>query len=360
MAAFLSFVLARGRVGDEIVLDPGALARVEQPLTSAGARAGLEVGYGLGVGVAWRRGIKMMGHTGGIDGYTARYRYMPELGLGYAILSNSTPGNQAFREVDDLVLEFLLGPEPDQPPVTGVLDSGHRRWTGYYEVRNPRIELLHFADLLIAGKTVTVTDDGLYRDGFGDDTQRFVPHGDGLYRRPQDPGAAVAFFETDEGAVMMVDRRGHFERTAAWKPYFHRGLFFGSLALLVTTLLYALYWVPREVYLRLRAKPARVPYLPQRVLPLAAAVSLFGGLFLLTRTPLPQVGQLGLGSLAFFVGSILFAILSFLSLWIAARGLSKPIHPVGRVYGLIVAAAAVSLTSYLGYFGIIGLRLWAY
>ena len=71
-------------------------------------------------------------------------------------------------------------------------------------------------------------------------------------------------------------------------------------------------------------------------------------------------GQRTLQNIFFFMATWLFAILSVCSLVFSIWSFRKPVKLIARIYALIVSACLVGLTLYLGYWGIIGLRLWAY
>ena len=69
-------------------------------------------GYGLGFYVARYRGHRVLRHGGAMDGYLARFSFMPEKGLGLVVLSNLSGGNPVPRLVAYNLYDRLLGLEP--------------------------------------------------------------------------------------------------------------------------------------------------------------------------------------------------------------------------------------------------------
>jgi CubicO group peptidase (beta-lactamase class C family) len=65
-------------------------------------------GYALGLDVRDYRGQLLFTHTGGLPGYVSRVAWMPEIGLGVAVLTNQESGD-AFNAVTWSVLDHYLG-----------------------------------------------------------------------------------------------------------------------------------------------------------------------------------------------------------------------------------------------------------
>jgi hypothetical protein len=63
-------------------------------------------------------------------------------------------------------------------------------------------------------------------------------------------------------------------------------------------------------------------------------------------------------SLAYFVGTIAFAMFSLIGLALVLMSSQSPIHRGVRIHSFLVAMACVGLTSYLAYWGQVGVRLW--
>ena len=116
MARYLRFHLNDGRLDGRRLLSPAGakeLRRVQVRLARAGApRVTGTEGYGLGFYVARYRGRRVVRHGGAIDGYMARFSFMPEDGLGLVVLSNLSGGNPVPRLVAYALYDRLLGLKP--------------------------------------------------------------------------------------------------------------------------------------------------------------------------------------------------------------------------------------------------------
>jgi CubicO group peptidase (beta-lactamase class C family) len=65
-------------------------------------------GYALGLLVRDYRGRKVVNHTGGLPGYVSQVTWMPEIGLGIAVLTNQE-SSDAFNAVTWSIVDYYLG-----------------------------------------------------------------------------------------------------------------------------------------------------------------------------------------------------------------------------------------------------------
>ena len=101
-------------------------------------------------------------------------------------------------------------------------------------------------------------------------------------------------------------------------------------------------------------------YVSMKLVPLLAILSLvFGGLKVGDQTVL-ELGKMTIPNVVFYLSTLLFAALSIINLFITYRSFYKPVKTAARIYAVVLAAACFGMTLYLGYWGLIGLKLWAY
>jgi hypothetical protein len=195
------------------------------------------------------------------------------------------------------------------------------------------------------------------------DTRKpLIPVSQNLFRQPTDPEASRAFFETSDGRMAFASQRSYYERTAIWKIYVYRTLVFGALIIMISSILYALFWVPIHIYKRLMHRDNRSKYLKMRVVPLLAVVSLIiavAGIVIAEQTVL-ELGQKTPANVVFVLSTWLFAGLSVLSLFTSYRSLFKPVNMIARWYAVALSVSCFGMTLYLGSWGLIGLKLWSY
>ena len=75
LGRFVQMLLNWGETADQLVIDPEYLSNMERPRTSLSAKAGLIYGYGTGITSRSLAGFPVLGHNGGIDGFSSSYGY---------------------------------------------------------------------------------------------------------------------------------------------------------------------------------------------------------------------------------------------------------------------------------------------
>jgi CubicO group peptidase (beta-lactamase class C family) len=118
MAQWIRFLLADGSHGGRSLIKPATLREIESPQTIVrnppdSLRPSMHFSaYGLGVGMHDYLGVKVMTHTGGIDGMLSQVTWVPERKLGVVILTNTSGHNALFTALANRVLDAYLGAPP--------------------------------------------------------------------------------------------------------------------------------------------------------------------------------------------------------------------------------------------------------
>ena len=118
MAKWLRFLLAGGKVGDRQLVASATLREIASPQTLTPSPDDTLSpsthfhAYGLGVGMYDLLGVKVMSHTGGIDGMLSQVTWVPERHLGFVILTNTEGHNNVFGAVGRKILDLYLGAPP--------------------------------------------------------------------------------------------------------------------------------------------------------------------------------------------------------------------------------------------------------
>jgi CubicO group peptidase (beta-lactamase class C family) len=360
LAKLVQFFLRRGIAGTAPLLKPESVGRMEYPETPSSARHGLRLGYGLGNYTATAGGVVTHGHDGGIDGFISSYRYMPEQNWGYVILLNSAASQEALREMNRLVIDFLSRdfPKP-QRPLVEVPAEELRKLEGFYTPAAPRMQLLAFLERFTGGMQVRLENGRLVRRKiFGEKKETLLPLGNGLFRTETDPEATSVFFPDEKGRTVHVqagiEGTSYALRGSIIWLYEKLALLGLCAALLASSLLFALVWAPLWAF----GKMKEVRHLRVRAAPLAAIFSL-AAVFAAGTMILPTLGEMDFWSLLVYAGTLLFAFFSFYGLWLALRVPREEMRLAVRIHSLLVSAACCALTLLLASWGLIGLRLWA-
>ncbi|HYL85399.1 MAG TPA: serine hydrolase domain-containing protein [Candidatus Angelobacter sp.] len=359
LAKLVQFLLRRGKAGDVQLVKPETIARMEYPETLSSAKNGLRLGYGLANYTETAGGVITHGHDGGIDGFISTYRYMPEQNWGYVVLLNSTISGQALEDMNHLAIDYLSkdSPKPQQPVVQ--LSAGDlEKFAGFYAPRAPRNQLLAFAEDLTGGTWIRVAGTKLQRAGLFGKRDDLVPVGKNLFRGEKEPEATAVFFPDQTGRMIYVcageDGEPYGERISPLWPYARLAILIASAIVMASALLYALVWG----LLWLFRKMKDVKHLRVRVVPLFAVLCLLGVLFSFTKA-VGDVGVLNFWSFSVFAGTILFAVLSLVSLALAVSVPKAEIHKAVRIHSLLVSAACCIGTLFFSAWHLIGLRLWS-
>lgn len=360
MALFVRCMLNRGRAGTEQVIAAELIDRVGKPTTTLAARAGLAAGYSFGITTRFRDTLKAYGHGGAVPGFFADYAWYPDHSLGYVVLLNEF-GSIYHDDIFDLVQGYLTRDmRATSVPAVPVPAKRLETYCGYYEPRSPRMQLFEFAEIMFNGRTILLENDTLYEQDFMSEKKPLIPVSQKLFRRANHPQASRVFTVLPDGGMMYATTGSYYEKTAGWKPILYRLLFFGALLVMVSAIAYAVFWIPVHLYKKLKNIGTRSPYLRMRIIPLFAVGSLVLGFIAVADQTILELGQPTVRNVLFFLCTLIFAGLSVLSLFIAGRSVFHPVKKTARVYAVLLSSVCLGMTLYLGYWGLIGLRLWAY
>jgi len=361
MGAFVRMLLNRGSVGEARILDPASVDRMETPASALYARQGLTAGYGLGNFAAPRDGFLWHGHTGGIDGFLARYGYLPEHGVGYAYSVNAENA-AAFDRIGERIRAHLtrdLEPLPPTPALNPRVDL--ERYAGLYLLAASRNELTRFLDRLIDVVRVRVSDDRLVARPLLGSEVELLPLGGGRFRTGEDPVATLVFLDDGDARLLQGYNRavwGSYQRTPA-VPMVALWMAAGiSVLLMVSALLFALVWIPRRVLTGRRVQSIAV-----RSLPALAAACLAAAILLVVLASSDLLVRLGtptVYSVGFALLTVMFAVSALAGALQVLR--TRPADAGRGVWwhSALVSGANLFVLLYLGAYGMVGMRFWTF
>ena len=360
MALFLKFMLNRGRVGDMQLIKRELFDKVGRSTTTIAARAGVEGGYSFGIGKRYRNNQIWYAHGGLVPGFNVEYAYNLDYGVGYVVMINRF-GRFIYTDIIDLVERFMSR-NMEAPVIQSfqVSENQFKEYCGYYELRSSRMQLARFMDILVGGVTVSFENDTLYQKYFASEKTPLIPFSQNTFRLSHEPAGSRVFIETTDGKMIYTTSGSYFERTSRWKPLVYQVLFFGAFAVMLSSIVYSIFWIPIQLYKKFRNKGNRSRYLRMRMAPLLAVLSLVLGGLVIANQDLLEFGSLTAPNVIFFISTLFFAGFSALSLFFSYRSFFKPVRLVARIYAAMLSSACFGMTLYLGYWGIIGIRLWAY
>jgi CubicO group peptidase (beta-lactamase class C family) len=357
MGRLVQLLLNRGSFEGRKLLEPASIARMEAPRSTLAAQEGMTAGYGLGNFTRVRHGFVFHGHDGGVEGGRASFGYLPAEGVGYVFMINSGSG-RAFEEVHQLVTGYLTRqlPKPSLPPAAEVSPETMRRFTGVYRPDSPRQEIGRFLERILGIARVSVGPRGLTLSPLAGGPRRYVAVSGRLFRREDSPIPTLALInDATEGQLIQSDSMTYRPASAilAWLE-----VALGAVSLLVmaTAPLFALVWVPRWAFGRLRGSASvrlrTAPLVSVLLLAAALALPVMSKDDLIRRFGNPTPWSIGFAAL-----TAAFAAAAFVGVLVGLRVPKGVDRRVAR-HSQAVAAAAALVAAYLGYWGIIGLRSW--
>ena len=353
LAALVQLWLRRGRVGDRQLVSSAGIDRTERSETAA--IRGLDIDYGLGnFGATWPSG-RTRGHDGGIDGFISSAMYMPDRGVGYVMLLNSTGRGvrDAYVQIRALVTDYLVGSvRTPPPPAVDVPERELRTWVGHYHVANPRHQLFAFLQRLGGDFVISVDHGRLFVDDPIIGMRRpLIPLGQGRFRFDGQSGSHFAFGRDADGRRVMYNWGLYcIEEPAFLAPLFEYGAraVFWLLVSALAFPLAALVW-------RRRGAPIGWGW------PLLSTASFFAVPTLFVAGAMSHaLGDCNVYTVGICAFSIAFAVGAIGSAVQAARRLAQPLPAIVRVHRLLVAGAALSATVFFAYYRLLGICLWRY
>ncbi|MGA2555036.1 MAG: hypothetical protein ABSG04_02015, partial [Verrucomicrobiota bacterium] len=358
MANYVRFYLQRGGLDGAQLLQAASIERMERTETLPAARLGRIAWYGL---YNWARpdgAFVFRGHGGGVMGGLTDMAYLPDYGRGYAVMINS--GNfKALSEIVDLMCHYVtrdLTP-PALPPVASVPTDLQRHYAGYYQAISPRVQMHYALERLLNIGRLVFTDHGLTMTTYDLRHEQWVPVTERLFRREGQSQATLALLPDADGKTLVQSTDGTFKKVSALRVWGQR-IGFGLIALLMASSpLFALVWGARKLLGKLRnAGPLSV-----RVMPLLSTLSLgaFIGLFFINMDDVWVLGVCSRVTVGIMLSSIVFALTAAASVYVVYRERHAAMNRAAYWHSALVALAVAADAIYMGYWGLIGLRLWA-
>jgi CubicO group peptidase (beta-lactamase class C family) len=363
MALFVQFLLNEGSVNQQEIISKKEFDKIGKPSSTLASQVGLESGYSFGIGTRYRNGVKWLGHSGAVPGFVSEFYYNADLGVGFVILQNSFD-TRFSDEIFYLVWDYMssVTKASSSLPTFQLSAEEAAKYCGYYEPRNPRMRIMEFGEKLSGGLKVFRENDTLYIKYFGGEERPIFAVSENTFRRAKDPEATYAFFNVGNGDMALASGSSYYEKIPGWKPVVYRIWVFGAFIIMMLSVVYALFWLPVYFYKRLTKQENYLKFVWIRLLPLLTVLSLVSGMvpFIIAQPSMLDLGMKTVPNIIFYYSTLLYAGLSVLSLFIVFLKIKKTMSKFDRNFAILLSMVNIGMTLYLGYWGIIGLKLWIY
>jgi CubicO group peptidase (beta-lactamase class C family) len=363
MGKFVHVLLNWGETGEDLVVDPEYLSNMEHPQTTIASEAGLRTGYGSGIFSSFVEGFPMLGHNGGIEGFSSSYAYSTSRDAGYVVMLNATFAGDAMRRITQLAVRYLKADvEPPAKPETAVPEAVRREYEGYYHDAGPRNQAFAFLQWLMSGRTITVDGQRLRsRTVFGREAV-LIPVSHNLFRLEADTEATRIFTTDDAGTMVLASGMSYEERRSRWSVDLIRWPVLLSAALVLTPLVMIVPWIVTSLARRRarreggRAEPSGFWWL--KIWLLSCGVAFIAPVAGVINSDDILLGTRNMWTAAIFTGSIVLPVAAILSFLFTIDAFIKDAGRWLRAYALVVSIAALVVSAYLSAWGMIGFRPW--
>jgi hypothetical protein len=163
----------------------------------------------------------------------------------------------------------------------------------------------------------------------------------------------------DKSEGTLIEASGQtFRRIPAWLPWLDAAVIAAAALLMLSSLAFALVWVPRKIFGRMRS----VECISVRAMPVLATLSIVGtqlSVILAGEDMIQRFGRITPWSVGFLVSTLALAVFAVLGLVLALRCRNRPIRRLVWWHAFAASLVLTIVALYLGYWGIVGFRPWA-
>lgn len=360
MAQLVSFFLNRGSANGQSLISTASLERMEHSSSTNGARAGLELGYGLSNFAKPYKHWVYWGHNGAVNGSLAQLSYLPEAKAGHTIMINSH-NPEALKAISELVRGYET--RNLQPPALDTETAPLSSLTtieGLYIPISPRVQQTHFFSRFLGLQSLRLDGNRIALKPFLSDVEPkyYYAAGENLFR-PEALSHAGLAITSDPlvGDVVQVGMRTY-QQVNSLMAYGLLGV--GAMwgAVMVSTLLFFPIWGVRK----LRGKvPAGLPT-QVRLWPLLSSLAFVTFLVLAvigSRNFIGHLGAPGPVSVGIMMSTVLFAVLTVIGLYSVYRARHIAMNRMAYWHSTLASVLHGTALLYLLYFGVIGVRTWS-
>ncbi|MFZ5657567.1 MAG: serine hydrolase domain-containing protein [Pseudomonadota bacterium] len=344
MLRFAAFLMSDGRIDGQPFIAPALMRARGRATGTEAARAGLRVGYALGMTLRDRHGAVGLCHGGDAVGFRAMLCSYPEHHRAFFVAFNADVEGADYAGLREKLVRALGVASAGVAPVAAVT-ADLDEWTGFYVRAPSRFEGFAWVDTVFGFVRATREGSGLRLSGLQSKPVSLVPVGGGLFREPDRILASHVTAIGDDGARIIASS----EQTYARVPVVRLVALWASFSIALLGLIYiALIGLARIV----RRRPGKTDALR---LPWIALVALALPPPFLARQSFMQIADVTTGSvlLAVVTGMLPIAL-------IAGLVRAAPAAAGKRAWMDSVALAALLQgLAVLAAWGLIPLRTWA-
>lgn len=344
MGRLARFLMGDGRIGGKPFIDTALLQRMGEADGTEAARAGLKVGYGLGLRTVDRHGAIARCHGGSTVGFRAMLCLFPDTQRAFFIAINSDSETADYASFDAVLTRALAPPVPvSLPAPVAAAPVAGRAWDGWYVPAPNRFASFRFIDTVFNPLHVGADGQSLTLASLQSPTVTLRHVEGALFRAPDKRQASHALILSSEGRRVISTGTQSYEQVS---PMVLVPLWISIAAGLLGSA-----WIAVKALLRLamRRSRRRDPLLA----PCAAILALLLPIPFFYRQSFLQLGDLTLASGLLATVTAALPVAMLVGLGMALRQTVMP---------RVDAAAMLAVLQFslvLAWWGLLPLRLWA-
>lgn len=270
MASFARFVMGDGTIGGRVLIEQSLMRARGDAIGTEAARAGLRVGYALGLGRRDRHGAVGRCHGGDTVGFRAMLCVFPERQRAFFVAFNADVEGADYARIRGMLVDALDVRTPPLPAVAPAADLD--AWQGLYVPAPNRFASFVWLDTMFGFVDVTRHGDDLRLRTLQAPPLVLEPVGGRLLRAPERVLASHVLVLADDGTrVIASDQQSYARVPVTWLALLWGSLVAGALGLLYVLVAGLVRLLRRRPS---RADPLRIPLIGVAALVLPAPLFL--------------------------------------------------------------------------------------
>lgn len=342
MGRLARFLMGDGRIAGKRFIDATLLRQMGEPVGTEAARAGLRVGYGLGLRRVDRHGVLAKCHGGNTVGFRAMFCLFPDTQQAFFIAINADSETADYASFDALLIRSLMPAAPEPAPVRAP-PFASEPWKGWYVAAPNRFDSFRFIDTVFNPVRVSAEGRSLEIASLQSAAVTLRHVGGGRFRAPGKRIASHALTMSPEGQRVISTGTQSYEQVSLC----YLLLLWISVGAGMSGLAYIVLMPP------LRLARRRLSRRDPLLVPFAGALGLMLPIPFFYQQSFLQMGDLTVASILLAAASAALPVAMLAGLCISLRrGL------IVRT-DIIAMLAVLQLSLVLACWGLLPLRLWA-
>ena len=214
------------------------------------ASEGLEIGYGLNNSTTVWGNWVFHGHGGAVPGALANMLYLPNEGVGYALMINCE-NQDAMNQLEDVVRTYVLrGQKPPPLPVEIKADPAQSaEYSGWYEPITPRNESSQYLERFLGLTRLHFENGRLCTWDLTNGKRAYIRVVGRIYRRLDNAAPNLALVsDRSDGTLFQFGGGPTFRRVPGLIMSLGLGAALAAALLMLGSVIFAFFWVPRMLF----------------------------------------------------------------------------------------------------------------